>query len=383
MRSPNTVQRGLSLVELMVGMSVGLVISLGLFMLVSNTSRAFRVQDDFARLQENGTMALRYIVDDLRMAGFYGLAQSTQSATTGTAALADMGISGISSDCGAALADGTPWALNVAQPVLVISKTAGGAVLTKTNINSTVPCIQANDFDEGNASVIVLRGALGFQVRDLNGDGNLVPELEAQPNYATTLYVQSSPNADPNTLVFRGDVFSPKKSSGIVRSLSTGADAPIFEYQSHVYYVRPCSRPTPPLTTCSPSLNDDGGTSIPTLVRHEMVGAAMQLVPLVEGIERVSLLYGLYADNDGVAEQFTATPADTAWEQVIAVQVSVLARTPNSTPGYSDVNKTYDLGGGVNFTCTPAVNCNFKRHVFTQIASIRNCAQRRGMGKGC
>ena len=64
--------RGLSLVELTVGLAIGLVLTLGLFTLISNQSLAFKVQNDFARMQENGATALRYIGDSVRMAGFYG-----------------------------------------------------------------------------------------------------------------------------------------------------------------------------------------------------------------------------------------------------------------------------------------------------------------------
>lgn len=386
-------QRGLSLIELMVGLTVGLVISLGLFALVTNTSRSFKVQDDFARLQDNGTTALRYIIDDLRMAGFYGLAANTQSTIQGAGALAAAGITSVSSDCGAADGStGLPWAMDFSQPVVVFGS-AAGAPLTQATVNSVLPCIQGPDFAEGNGSVFVLRGALGFQVRDTNADNNLADDLALQPNYTTTIYVQSSPNQDPNTIIFRGDRFAAQKASGLTRSLSSGADAPIFEYQAHVYYVRPCSRPTPPSTICSVALTDDGGRSIPTLVRHELVGAAMQLVPLVEGIERINLLYGIDADNDGVAEQYmtgaqfaaglVASPPTADWRWVVSVRVAVLARALTTSPGYNDSNKVYDLGGGVVFACTPGVNCDFKRHVFSQIASIRNCAQRRSTGNPC
>src|SRR5688500_11790802 len=65
-------QRGLSLIELMVGLTIGLMLTLGLFTLITNQSVAFKLQDDFARTQENGTLALRYIGESVRMAGFYG-----------------------------------------------------------------------------------------------------------------------------------------------------------------------------------------------------------------------------------------------------------------------------------------------------------------------
>ena len=358
---PGKDQRGLSLIELMVGLTVGLVISLGLFALVAGTSSAFKVQDDFARLQENGTTALRYLVDDIRMAGFYGLATDSQSVHLDSAILAAAGIDGISDDC-AAGTPSPPWSLNLLQPIDVESG------LTQASVHAALPCIQSNDFAAGNASVIILRGA----------SGTAVPAADLDAN---TLYVQSSPTQDPNTILFRGSKFADLKAAGHTRTFTNGDDFPIFEYQTHVYYLRPCSRPAPPATTCSNLLNDDGGRSIPTLVRHQLVGSTLQLVPLVEGIERINLLYGIDSNNDGVVEQFTATPAD--WSQVVAVRVFVLVRTTTATTGYSDANKSYDLGGGVTFACTPNVDCNFRRHVFSQLASMRNCAQRRGGNKAC
>ena len=353
-------QSGVSLVELMVGLAVGLVISLGLFMMLAGTSNAFKVQDDFARLQENGAMALRYLVDDIRMAGFYGLAMNSQSVHLDIATLATAGIGGITDDC-AAGAPSPPWSLNLLQPIDVRSG------LTQANVNTTLPCIQTNDFATSNASVIILRGATGSPIPAANLD-------------ATTLYVQSSPSQDPNTLLFRGGKFADLKVGELTRTFGNGDDFPIFEYQSHVYYVRPCSRPTPPATTCSNLLNDDGGRSIPTLVRHQLAGSTLQLVPLVEGVERINLLYGIDTNNDGVVEQFTGAPAD--WAQVVAVRVYVLVRTVSAAPSYSDANKSYDLGD-TTFTCTVNVDCNFRRHVFSQIASVRNCAQRRSGANPC
>lgn len=363
-------QAGLSLIELMIGLTIGLVISLGLFTLIANSSRAFKVQDDFSRLLDNGTSALRYLVDDVRMAGFYGLA-----ASAGSVDYAIGGIGAITDDCGAALAGpARPWALDMGIPIQVNN------TLTPASVNAAFPCIQANDFEPGSP-VIVLRGALGFRVPDANGDGNLAADIAAQPNSAATLYVQSSPNQDPNTLVFPGAGYAAIRSAGNHRALAAGADAPIFEYQAHVYYVRRCSRPTPPATVCAAAGNDDGGRSIPTLVRHELVGGAMQAAPLAEGIERMVLTYGIDADADGIVDRFTATPAD--WTQVVAVRVALLARTATTAPGAADAAKTYDLGDGVPVTCTAGVNCDFKRHVFSHVVGIRNCGFRRGVSGSC
>src|SRR3954469_6657019 len=70
-------QRGMSMMELMVGLSIGMVLTLGMFTLIVSTSQSFRVNDDFSRMQENAVTAFRYLGDSLRQAGFYGNAQDT------------------------------------------------------------------------------------------------------------------------------------------------------------------------------------------------------------------------------------------------------------------------------------------------------------------
>ena len=74
--------RGISLVELLVGMTVGLFLTLGLMVMMAGTSRGFKAQDEFGRMQEGGVEALRYIGDSLRLAGFYGWNGSPGGATS-------------------------------------------------------------------------------------------------------------------------------------------------------------------------------------------------------------------------------------------------------------------------------------------------------------
>lgn len=370
MKPPLAAARGLSLVELLIAMAIGMVLALGLTMILANTSRSFRVQDDFSRLLDAGTAAVRYLADDVRMAGFYGTAGSIASVD-----FASGGIAAITNDCGAVIAGPPlrPWALDTGTPVDV----RGG--LTQATVNATFPCIDGNNFQPGSP-VIVLRGALGYRVPDANGDGNLADDLLAEPNHVDTIYVQSLPNQDPNTVLFTGGNFATLKGSGLTRSFPNGDDAGIFEYQAHVYYIRPCSRPAPPATSCN-APGADGGQPIPTLVRHELVGDEMRAVPLAEGIERISLLYGIDIDADGIPNRFVAAPGD--WTQVVAVRVAVLARSIQPVAGHDDSGKVYDLGEGAPFACTPGANCNFKRHVFTQTVGIRNCGVRRGATGAC
>ncbi|HET8900066.1 MAG TPA: PilW family protein [Rhodanobacteraceae bacterium] len=59
--------QGFTLVELLVAMVLGIIVSGGIISLFASTSRANRVQASLAHMQENGRFAVSRLVDDLRM----------------------------------------------------------------------------------------------------------------------------------------------------------------------------------------------------------------------------------------------------------------------------------------------------------------------------
>jgi type IV pilus assembly protein PilW len=274
MRPRRRVQAGFSLVELMVGLAIGLTLTLGLFTLIASSSSSFKTQDDFARMQENATAALRYMGDSIRMAGFYGYVMDA----------ANISISGVNTttDCGAA-----NWALGVTAPIF------GAYGLTPLNVNATFPCILAGNFAGGIGTnpnpILITRSAGGFRIPDPNNDGDLTDGIGAQSNANTTIYIQGDPNGG---LIFYGADYAALRGAGSTRKLANGRDVTVFEYKAYVYYVRPCSRPAGGATNCTGAA-DDNGRPIPTLVRQELIGSAMTEVPLVEGVEMINFQYGI------------------------------------------------------------------------------------------
>ncbi len=63
---------GLSLVELMIAMVIGLVLLLGLMQVFAASRTASRLSEGLARVQENGRFAMDFLQRDLRMAGHFG-----------------------------------------------------------------------------------------------------------------------------------------------------------------------------------------------------------------------------------------------------------------------------------------------------------------------
>jgi type IV pilus assembly protein PilW len=108
-----------------------------------------------------------------------------------------------------------------------------------------------------------------------------------------------------------------------------------FEVRS--YYVASCS-------DCS------AGDTLPTLKRAELVDGAIRLTPIAEGIEKLAFEYGIDSDGDGRPDEFidtslvNGTPVTRAWQNVVSVRITLLARARNATAGYVDP-RTYTIAG--------------------------------------
>lgn len=68
----HTRQRGISLIELMIAMVLGLIVSAAVMQIYLANSQASRLNDAMSRMQENGRFALNLLQQDLRQAGFRG-----------------------------------------------------------------------------------------------------------------------------------------------------------------------------------------------------------------------------------------------------------------------------------------------------------------------
>ncbi len=68
----NRNQQGLTLVEVMVAMTIGLVLLGGVVTVMSSSQSTYRVNEAMARMQENARYAFQLLSRDIRMAGYRG-----------------------------------------------------------------------------------------------------------------------------------------------------------------------------------------------------------------------------------------------------------------------------------------------------------------------
>ncbi len=67
-----SLNRGFSLVELMVALVITLILLAGIGQIFLSSKKSFVVQDSLGRLQENGRYAMETLEQDVRRAGFWG-----------------------------------------------------------------------------------------------------------------------------------------------------------------------------------------------------------------------------------------------------------------------------------------------------------------------
>ena len=79
MNSPTSTahQRGLTLIELLISMALGVVLTLGISEIYINSKQTYRMQDGLARMQESARFALGFISKDIRHTGYIGCGNIT------------------------------------------------------------------------------------------------------------------------------------------------------------------------------------------------------------------------------------------------------------------------------------------------------------------
>lgn len=340
-------QRGMTLVEWMVAMTISLILLAGLSVLIAQQSSTQAELEKSSRQIENGRYAMQLLQDDIQLAGYYGEYSAAATLTLPTS---------LPNPCLATAAD-----LSNALPFPVQGYDAPGAALPAALADC--PLNAANHLDGTDILVVrrvdpeTITGAL------VPGQAYLQSGLTASGlEFSHVLAVAAAASVDTT-------VFNLKKKDGT-------STAPLRKYLVHIYFVSPCSVPSG--TNCSSANTDDGGVSIPTLKRMELSAAAgnpkFVTTPLVEGIEKLQVDYGFDTTGDGAPDSFAKDATAVAdWANVMAVRLHLLARNNERSAGHQDT-KTYNLG--LEGTTT-ATHDAFKRRVFGQLVRVVNPSARR------
>jgi type IV pilus assembly protein PilW len=331
-------QSGFSLIELMVALTIGLLITAGLTTLYVNTSGSYSELEKTSRQLENGRYAMQILSDEIQHAGFYG---EYYKLALPPAALPD--------PCSTVLAD-----LQNALPLPLQGYDAPAI--------SPITCLNSANFKSGTDILVVHRA-------------ETTPPLSTTP-VSNRVYIQANASQVEiqlgNEIDFVLGADKADSTPATIFKKDGVTAAAIRHYHVHIYFISPCDV-MGGNGICDAT--DDGGKPIPTLKQIELQsGPSMSTVSLVQGIENFQIEYGIDTSGDGVPDNYVSAPADTtAWSNVTALRIHLLARNTDTTPGHKDT-KQYNLGLAGT---TAAANDAYKRHVYTALVRVNNVSDRK------
>lgn len=332
-------QRGLSLVELLVAMTVSLILMAGVIQIFSSSKQTYRSQEANSRIQESGRAALTLLQRDIRPAGFRGCTSRkniTPSVRAQSLTINPANITGYEEGS----SSNTP-------PAALGTLTSGTDVIT----------IQGAD--ECSSSIVKSMGATtaAVAIRAVPGASPATDACNLKPNDIVLVSDCNSADIFKITLITNGTggaggvistrdlrhFGSTNTSAQLSKAYSIGSD--VMGFKSFTYYIA----------------NGAGGT--PSLWRYDNTKSSAQ--ELVANVANMQIEYGI--DTSGNESPNFYVDADNVgnWNSVIAVRVSLLVQTPgdNLTPQA----QTYFY----NHSSTTAGDKRLYR-VFTSTIMLRN-----------
>ncbi|MFW2404753.1 MAG: PilW family protein [Gammaproteobacteria bacterium] len=314
-------QRGLTLVELMIAMLIGLFLLVGTLTVFQQSRSNFRVADSIARLQENARFALDIMEPDIRLASFWG--RSSEPGLIDTTIPGAVVVNCDTVDNSAGMnppTTYTQWTLNFLASLQVVDESSGYG----HNVMG-IPCGPATA-PQPQSDALVVRHASGQQI-------------PATPN---VIQVQTD--------LTRGQIFNDGAVPGGYDPASQTHNV-----VANVYYVNATSD----LDPNSPSLR------VKTLVP----GGIHQDQELMSGVENLQIQVGIDTDGDMEVERYVdpdhdainpTTAGTIAGAQIIAVRLWMLMRSDRPEVGFTDTLTYTTPDPDFNITpCAPGAGCRY------------------------
>ena len=424
---PRVQQSGLALVELMVAMVLGLLVAGGIITVFQTTSNSNRVQNQLARLQEEGRYAMGRLVGDLRMANGQYCANTGGAATQTSSGVLLDGLRApmvYANDLLGAMSDvstqwGTaPYPANPASPYYLPSfLSMRGYDCTRmacTPVAGIFPAMGTNVNDRViGTSVLTLRYLDSSRGWALGGTGSTV--TTAGDGTVAVINLRQGAGEPPITDFKAGHlamlancssaaIFAVDGSGGLLSPalVSTGGDGN-------------SGKPVAPQPPSAPRLFDFNTDFLTVTYYMQVVanedgtttGALMRRVngrssEVVRGVERLDFLYGV-EDSNGNTSYLSAADVDSGtncppsvpvtlgtdpgclWRGVKSIEVRLLMSgqqalptLPSSEANYtyaSDGNASPQSPGDSSRSVTPAqqgFDDRILRREFSALVSLRN-----------
>jgi type IV pilus assembly protein PilW len=322
---PPSRQAGLTLVELMIAVALGLLLLAALGFLYAGNRQAFRTHDSIARLQENGRYAMEVLGQDLRMVGYIGCGALGEVPIAATAVL----VPPVAVPTPANVLGGAEGAGNASDSLTLMRVDGRGAMLTAAMATAAaeVPI---------PASPRLYAAGTHFLIADCRNADLFRASQKVEQGNTSILHAAGAYNSNANL------------------SKAYGADALVFPFEAIAYSI-----------ASNPAGN-------PALYRA-VNGDAQEVV---ENVKDMQIVYGVDTNNDGAVDAYRLANEVTNWARVLAVRVSLLLRSPeaNVATGPPAVFWDRDNNGTNDFNPATDPDAQARRllYVYTSTIGLRN-----------
>lgn len=342
-------QSGLSIIELMIAMVVGLILIAGVLSIFLSSRKSYGVNSAVARVQQNARFSLDYIRTATRMAGYMGCGNSST-----TVSYVDS--NALPYDFSQAI---TGFNYNGTDPNGSYSITAENPAVSTSGwtptLDASLPAmIPGSDvlvvrYSSGNVDPAYVTGSSGADINfdqapDFkNGDFLLIS------NCVNSFVIQADHVNGSNVVVNSGNDATP---GNTIHGLpfgdwvgSQGATA-----RTTAFYI------------------GQGADGSPSLFEATTGPSGFTSQELVPGVENMQVLYGEDTADTSAPSAYVTANNVSDWNSVVSVRVALLLRSDPGAVTLPPAAATYDLLG----TAIAAPRDTRLRRVFTSTIMLRN-----------
>lgn len=340
-------QRGFSVVELMIAMTLSLLLMAGALSILQSSKLTYDENDRLARLQESGRTVIELLLRDARPAGFLGCSRPlngdefANGLNNSNSLLWNFGQPAFGFE-----ATGGAW--SPALDALVPDATVGSDVLVLRTSRQGQPVFRINSPVTDTSAVIQVDSESGATIPA--NTPMIIGDCEGSSVFMATSYNALSATTGEISHAIAAGGADGNTTANLTRGFVLGAQ--VMPVQTVVYYVRPSAAGT------GPALWQRTGTADPQ--------------ELVDGVQNLQVRYGIDTDNNLQADVYQTADAVNAannWPRVVSIEVALLVQSPQETGPDKDI-RTYNLLG----TTFGPFNDRRQRAVFTTTVVLRNRA---------
>ena len=343
--------RGMTLIELMVGMAVGLFVVLVAVSIFISTRTLQGVGAASTRMSENGRLAMDTLQTDLRNASFLGCRPLLNDPPVTVLNVGDGSFLTTAAGLQGYRGTGGGFSPALAAPLAAMSAASGPLT------NSDVLSVRVPFDPDGLGIVASMASTLAApQVAASSpsntittGDIVLVASCKAAAMFQVT---EANPAATGVLSHALGGPFVPGNATNDLQQRFR-TDATVYKLQTRHYYVAP--------SALHPGTNSLWRLAVPGPTDPE---------EMASGIDRLSITYGI--DGGAAAGQqnvdhYAAADGVTAWDKVVAVRLQMLIATAKDNVSTS--HQSVDFAGS-----TIVAEDRRLRTVLSELVAVRNGA---------